>query len=996
MKLLKGIILFAILITIHPNIYAQYYSTGSDPAYIKWRQIKSPFFKVIYPNDFESEANRLISMLDSLYMYGGYSLNHTPKPIPVVVHSHSAYSNGLVTWAPKRMELYPTPSQNMFAQDYLQQLAIHEFRHVVQIDKINQGFTHILTYPFGEQIVGGVLGLYIPLWFLEGDAVTTETTLSKSGRGRVPSFEQEIRAQLLEKQTYDYEKAYFGSYYNYVPNYYRMGYLFTAGARHKYGADVWDKALDETGKRSWSITPFNNGIKAVTGKNKVPLYHEVFDDWQKRWELQDEKLQPSKFNLVTVRDSNYKNYLYPVAIDSEYIIAEIDGPGEVRHFSKINIKNGSEEKLLTIGYRDREPFSFADNKICWTEQERSPRWENQYFSVIRLYDLTTKKQRKLTFKSRYFAPAISPDGKRVAAVYVSEANQKEIHILDVSDGLVLQKIRIPDNKLPLTPSWDQTGKKLVMVLLGNEGKQLAIVNTTTRKWETITQPEFTEIVSPKIINNQIYFSGSWSGIDNIYRIKLDGSNLQKVTESRFGATQISAGTNSNNIIYQNYTSDGYLIAQANFDSLNILAFKPQKLPIETFINDLKKDEKGLPYLNTDSITDYASKAYSKWNIFNFHSWAPVNLNVNDETLTQGISLMSQNLLGSTFTNLGYNADKQYSREKYYFNIQHKAWFPVFEFEVKAGDEKQYQNGIFANATDTFTVDLDAKQQHLYAHLEVNVPLNFTRGKWQRYIQPSISSSYQYASEYSYDLTYLTLINNQWHIKSSETVTTNAFHANPINYGLYAYNLQRRSERDVTTRWGQLVEMKYRHTPITGSDLGSIFGIHTRLYFPGFIKHHSIRIDNDYQKKKYGELYNQSETRNYYRYFTDFIKFPRGVNGTSNDELYSFRGDYIFPLISPDWNLPGVMYLKRITANIFYDFSHSIYHTQNSQTNEWYRYTNNFQSIGTELRAELHPFRFVYPITLGYRYAYLANQSSNYNEFLLGMSFSGFSLGKNKN
>ncbi|MBS2098512.1 TolB family protein [Carboxylicivirga linearis] len=992
MKYLRSILLSVILLVICTQLFGQYYSTGSDPAYIKWRQIKSPFFKVIYPEDFESEANRLVSMLDSLYLYGGYSLNHTPKPIPVVIHSHSAYSNGLVTWAPKRMELYPTSNQSIFSQDYLQQLAIHEFRHVVQIDKINQGFTHILSYPFGEQIVGGILGLYVPLWFLEGDAVLTETTLSKSGRGRVPSFEQEIRALVLEKKLYDYEKAYFGSYKNYIPNHYRMGYLFTAGARHKYGAEVWDYALNETGKNSWSLTPFNKGIKEVTGKDKVPLYNEIFNDWKRKWSEQESNLKVSKTNLISNRDEAYKNYQYPFAIDDKHVIAEANGPGEVNHFVKINVLKGSEEKLITTGLRNTEPFSFANNKICWTELEVNPRWENQYFSIIRIADINTLQQKKLTFKSRYFAPALSPDGKRVAAIHITTDNQREVHIIDTFDGVVLKKIKSPDNQLPLTPAWDETGKTLVMVLLSENGKYLTTLNTSKQKWHPVTQPTFMEVVSPQIINEQIYFSASFSGIDNIYRINTDGSGLQKVTESRFGATQVSAGTSEHHILYQDYTSDGYLIAQANLDSLEITNYATNELPIESFIEDLKKDEKGMPDFNHADKANYESEPYSKWNIFNFHSWAPVNLNVNDATLTQGISLMSQNLLSTAFTTIGYNANKQESREKYYFNFQYRAWLPVIELEVKAGDEKHFEDGLFANATDTFAVNLDAKQQHIYAHLEMNIPLTQTRGKWQRHIQPSISTSYQYASEYSYDITYVSLLGQQWQYKNTETVTEEAFHANPINYGLYAYNIHRRSARDVTSRCGQIIELRYRHTPFSGNNLGSIFGVHTRLYLPGLMKHHSIRIDNGYHKKQRGEIYNSSETRNYFYYFTDFIRFPRGTNGHSNNQLYSFKGDYIFPLVSPDLNIPGVMYLKRITTNLFYDFSYSTNQIQDVKTNEWFKYKKNDQSIGAELRAELHPFRFIFPISIGYRYAYIPNEKYHYNEFLLGMSFSGFSLG----
>ncbi len=990
MKAIKCAIFCLFLLFCHSS-YGQYYSTGSDPSNIKWKQIKSPFFKVVYPDDFESEAKRFISMLDSLYLYGGYTLKHSPKPIPVLIHSKSAYSNGLVSWAPKRMEIYPTPGQSVFAQDYLEQLAIHEFRHVVQIDKLNAGFTKVLSYPFGQQAVGAILGLYVPLWFLEGDATLSETTLSKSGRGRLPSFEQEIRAQILEKKTYSYEKAYFGSYKDYIPNHYRMGYLFTAGARYKYGPEVWENALEESGRKSWSITPFNRGIKKVTGKNKVALYHEVFNDWENRWYRQNDELELSPLTVLSERDESYKDYTFPVAIDEHNIIAEVSGPGEVRHFVRINTKTKQQHKILTLGRRDREPFSYANNIICWTELEQHARWENQHFSVIRTYNIVNGQEKKITTKSRYFAPSISPDGKTIAAVHISTSNEKSIHLLDAISGEIIRSLSSPDNNLPLIPSWHPHENKLILVLLSQEGKAITELNLDSEEWKQLLAPSFTEIVAPKYINGHIYFSGAWSGIDNIYRIDSHGDHLQKVTESRFGATQLNQGAN-NKIVYQDYTSDGYQIVSSSLDSLTVEDFVPRQNQMDKYVLELQKDEKAIPNLKNLPTDEYQPKKYSKWNLFNFHSWAPAFINMDDATLNTGISLLSQNLLNSTFTTIGYNADSQYSREKYYFNISHRAWWPVIEFEFKAGDEKYKDDSYYRNETDTFRINIDSKEQHIYAHLEVNLPLNLTRGKWQRRIQPSFSTSYQYASGYSYTQTYVTPGDNGWIEKETIEKHIPSTHAQPLNYGLMLYNIQNRSARDLSSKWGQVVELSYRHTPVGGTNIGDILGLHTRLYFPGIGKHHSIRIDNDWQKKNPGEKYDHNDTRNYYYYFADFVRFPRGVTKASNDELYSFKGDYLLPLINPDLNVPGVIYLKRITANLFYDYSTSSLAIQDYNTNEWSRQSETFQSLGTELRAEFHALRFVFPFSIGYRYAYLPDTKNHFNEVLFSLGFNGFSLG----
>ena len=172
---------------------AQYFAVGQDPASIKWRQIQTENFQLIYPSDYEDQAQRVAHIFERVYGYSGVSLNHKPKKISVVLHTKSIKSNGFVAWSPSRVELFPTPGQEMYAQDWIEQLAIHELRHHVQIDKIESELPAIFRILLGEQAAALVVGAYLPFWFLEGDAVVSETAFSNSGRGRLPSFSMELK-----------------------------------------------------------------------------------------------------------------------------------------------------------------------------------------------------------------------------------------------------------------------------------------------------------------------------------------------------------------------------------------------------------------------------------------------------------------------------------------------------------------------------------------------------------------------------------------------------------------------------------------------------------------------------------------------------------------------------------------------------------------------------------------------------------------------------------
>jgi hypothetical protein len=99
------IFLWALVLFPFSLSFAQYYDTGEDPAKLKWLQIKTPHFRVIYPETYGPEGMKYVKSLDDSYTKLG-SLFPTKKVrIPVIIHNYTTFSNGYVAWAPRRMEL---------------------------------------------------------------------------------------------------------------------------------------------------------------------------------------------------------------------------------------------------------------------------------------------------------------------------------------------------------------------------------------------------------------------------------------------------------------------------------------------------------------------------------------------------------------------------------------------------------------------------------------------------------------------------------------------------------------------------------------------------------------------------------------------------------------------------------------------------------------------------------------------------------------------------
>ena len=124
----------------------------NNPPSVKWYRVNTPHFKVLYPKGFEDQAQRLANTLEHIRSAEGKSIGAKPRRFPVILQNQSAVSNGFVSIVPKRSEFYTMPPQDynfVGTNDWLDQLATHEYRHMAQFERSNTGFNRVLYYLFG-------------------------------------------------------------------------------------------------------------------------------------------------------------------------------------------------------------------------------------------------------------------------------------------------------------------------------------------------------------------------------------------------------------------------------------------------------------------------------------------------------------------------------------------------------------------------------------------------------------------------------------------------------------------------------------------------------------------------------------------------------------------------------------------------------------------------------------------------------------------------------
>ena len=450
---------------------AQYYNTGQDPASLKWMQIKTDRFTVIYPKTYGDAGIDFARSLDNAWSQLSHLYPVKKFRIPVVIHNHTTGSNGYVAWAPDRMEIYPTPEQNSIPLDVNTQLAIHELTHVVQMESLNKGFTKAMSVISGQQFTGVVAGL-LPLWHLEGDAVFSESVLTGSGRGRTASFQKQLKALMIEKgNVFSYDKSVNGSFRDFVPDHYQYGYQMMAWSYSKYDPQMWQKALSLTGNAPFLINPVNLSLRKSASLTKKRLFNETFDSLRTAWtkdytssaSLNYSDLNPSK-------GKKFINYHSPVLAGNDEIIAVKTSLSDPPSFVMIRPSDNSEKRIHIPGNIYPYYISYGNDRLVWVETHSDPRWENREWSDIMVMDLRKDQTRRLTVKSRYMSASISPDGSLVAAVENRTDNRNTLNILDAVSGDKLHSVASPGNSSLQRPQWEASGAFLTVIHLTEQGE----------------------------------------------------------------------------------------------------------------------------------------------------------------------------------------------------------------------------------------------------------------------------------------------------------------------------------------------------------------------------------------------------------------------------------------------------------------------------------------------------------------------------------------------
>ena len=936
---MKKVLFVFLSLLLSQSCFSQYYAVGEDPNSVKFDYLETPHFKVVFPQPLYDYALQLAAMLEQSYSNTQFDKKIITKRIQVLIHTKNSISNGFVSWAPKRMELMAIPPHNFEAMSWSRELAIHEFRHVSQISTLYKGLTGLSYYVLGEQGIGLMTSL-VPLWFYEGDAVASETAYTQSGRGRNADFNLEYRVRMAEGIDLKFDQYLNGSYKIPIPDHYHLGYHMVSYARAVYGDDIWNKVTRYTTNYPFLLAPFSFGIKKYTNNTREQLFKKSLTFYDSCWSKLSNNRSKNTINK-TIR--NYIDYLYPLKIGSSIYSFKntlSKNPQLVRILS-----SGKEEELKTIGSIDSSPFSDGEN-IYWTEYMYAGRWAQVRYSVIRKYSIINNSYSTLSDHKYYSYPTLKGDS--LAILQNLPDNKLSIGLYS-KDFKHLNEYPIPYEQ---AKDLQWVANNIAYVTLDNHDNMMVVQqNLSSNKIDTLLNFDRKNMSCVKVSRDSITFISDYSGKSCLYSFNISTKAFSKLYEPNYGISSYSILSPSR-IIASEYNLNGYKLAEHFIDPTPLQRDEISRPNYP--VADLLSKNVGVNLQDSVlSVPDFKVHKYNKFtHLFNFHSWAPfyfdptevqeLNLNIHP-----GFTLVSQNLLSTSFTTLGYG----YTPEGHIINVSQtfRGWAPVLNLQFD-----RYNTSPISYKVNNHPYTPDSSLHRYKLALSSYLPLQFSYGAWSALVQPFI--------EYSH---YNDLLYNSSTAKYEEGL-------DEVTTSFYGALQMKLAHQNIFPRWGVNFYFKTTSAPFEDGNLGRLYAYRLGIITPGLFRNHGFMTRLCYQ--------NQEVDRYYY---SNAFILPRGYNYSYRSNYYkAVFNDYSLPIAYPDFNLSWLVYLKRIRLNLFADFAEntSMYYVKdksNKIIGKIYPETY-YSSTGMDLLFDLNLLRSTFPITAGARVSYNNDGTTTWN------------------
>ncbi|MCI0693951.1 DPP IV N-terminal domain-containing protein [candidate division KSB1 bacterium] len=545
---------------------------------LKWSTIETPHFYVHFHNGAEHTGKLAAKIAEDVYAPITSLYGYEPDgKIHFGIKDYDDFSNGAAYYLDNKIEIWASALDFELrgTHNWLRNVITHEFTHMISLGAARKITRHIpafyiqsigyenekrddVLFGYPNRIISYPIAFTsVPPWFAEGVA-----------QYQLPELEYDLwdthrdmllRTAVVESKMLTYsEMNAFGKNSIGSERVYNQGFSFSSYIAGRYGLASL-KNIAQNMRRPWRFS-FDGAIKAATGKSGSELYHEWKKYLEEKYAAQLRDIQAHKVEGELLQKEGTANFFPRWSPDGKAVGFLTNAGADYLGQTALVIRNQPTGKIKAVKAGVHYAFAWSPDgtKIVYSRKsEKNP--GHSIFYDLFLYDLKTKKEKRLTEAARAQSPSWSPDGKKLACVLNYDGTQN-LALFDLEKAQLKILTAHQNQEQVYTPQWSPDGSQILYGFSRSRGRDLYLYDLATgESIALLDDPADSRdaVFSPD--GKTIYFSWDESGIFNIYSLDRATKQTTQLTNVIGSAFMPSVNQNGE-LVFSTFLAEGYKIA----------------------------------------------------------------------------------------------------------------------------------------------------------------------------------------------------------------------------------------------------------------------------------------------------------------------------------------------------------------------------------------------------------------------------------------------------
>jgi len=857
-------ITLSIIFLFHVSIAMYGQKFGANPSSVKWKKIRGTAADIVFPLASDTAAMRVNAITRFLDKQASGRLGTASLRIPIVLQTLPTISNAYVALGPWRSEFFLFPPQDALtlgSTSWLDNLSVHEYRHVHQYANFRKGLSKFAYLIAGQEGQALANSASVPDWFFEGDAVYTETKYLSQGRGRLPGFYDPFRSLWQANRKYGYQKLRSGSMKDLVPNHYALGYMLVGYGYERYGEQFWARVTDDAARFKGLFYPLQSAIKRHTGLKYNAFVQHAIDSFQSRMPVVANHFL---VNMINKMDSKrVVDHHFPIWLGGDSVLALRKAYNQLPHWVIFNKGRVSRLGVKNIGVDDY--YTYKRGNIVYASYSPDPRWQWKESSDIILYNIYDLTEQRVTRGRRYFSPDLSNDGQQLIAVDVAPGGKTSLDLINRETGERVKRFEDGSGVYFSYPVFNHSDSVVYVIGRKDDGASALLrLDLATSSFSEVLPYTNAPMSFLRIRGGKLMFTVSQGQTNQFWEYDLVSGKTGALAVGVSGSYAGDIHEDGKKIVFSSPSVEGEQVFSADyrFTEAHISPLKP------AVDKDLMED------LNTsnDPITNYKKIE----GLFRIHSWRPFY-----EQPEWSFTLYGQNLLNTMVSSYEYLYNENEGSHRVGVSLAYAGLYPWITGGTNYTMNRTYKDSIRLLHWNEWT-----------GNLGLRLPLNFTAGKLYKHLDLStrihaVSLDYASKNTVSFKDRFISYLQHQvsWSMQTQQAV------------------------QHIYPRFAFVTRLQSRMTIGNTSANQLYWG--SQLYLPGVGRNHSLVLGFNYQMRDTMRQYS----------FSNGFAMARGYDAIDYPRMWRTSFNYHMPLIYPDLGIGSIVYFLRVRSNFFYDDMH---------------------------------------------------------------------------